>query len=51
MTKYIALAISAFTLFMWTQTHDYWLLVTSLAWLVIFALSDDFAKVNGKVNK
>ena len=51
MTKYIAIAISAFALFMWAQTLDYWLLVTGLAWLVIFMFSEEIASTYGKVKK
>ena len=51
MTKYVSMAISMFTLFMWAQTLDYWLLVASLAWLVIFMFSEEIASTYGKVRK
>ena len=51
MTKYVSMALCLFFLFVWTQTHDYWLMVASLAWLVIFMFSEEIASTYGKVKK
>ena len=51
MTKYVSMALCLFFLFVWTQSNDYWLLVASLAWLVIYMFAEEITSSYGKVTK
>lgn len=48
MLKFLSMSVSIFTLLLWTQTQDQWVLVTSMIWLLVFAFADDIIDFHRK---